>query len=128
MLMGFLYTIFVTLCFLIIFIVLLQKSKGSLGLVGSIGNSSVIFGGSGGHDLFQKITWFFVASFMLGSLGLSLLKNRSVNRSRYLDNSAATLVQSTPSPLAPTQDAPSSASSASDHTEQPPATAEPISE
>jgi preprotein translocase subunit SecG len=92
MLIGLLYTLFVLLCFFIVFVILLQKSKGSLGLVGSFGSANVLFGGSGGQDIFQKITWTAVALFMGGSLVLSILKNRSVRKSRYLEEAVAASV------------------------------------
>ena len=86
MLYGLLSTIFVILCFLLLMIILLQKSKGSLGILGGVGGSAqMLFGGSGGQDLFQKITWVFVALFLGGSLVLALLKNVDVNSSKYLD-------------------------------------------
>lgn len=106
MLMGLLYTLFITLSFLIIFIVLLQKSKGSLGLSGSLGgHAQAMFGGSGGQDIFQKMTWVFVGCFMGGSLVLAILKNRSVNLSRYLSGDVAHIViPQTMQPTAPTAD------------------------
>lgn len=111
MLIGLLYTVFVILCFFIIFIVLLQKSKGSLGIVGSIGSANIIFGGSGGQDIFQKMTWMCIALFMSGSLVLALLKNRSVNQSRYLEQAIASSVvpvqavqpQASPDPVEPSK-------------------------
>lgn len=99
---GFLYALFVLLCFFLIFIILLQKSKSSLGLSGTIGSSaSLVFGGSGGQDLFQKITWFCVTAFMAGSLVLAILKNRSVHTSKYLTalQEAAAAQEETAAPL-----------------------------
>ena len=101
MLIGLLNTLFVLLCFFIIFIVLLQKSKGSLGLIGSIGKANILFGASGGQDFFQKATWGAIALFMSGSLGLALLKNRSVSQSRYLQQAIA--ASSLNMPVAQTQ-------------------------
>lgn len=84
MLYGILSTLFVLLCFLMILIILLQKSKGSLGVIGSAGSGAqMLFGGSGGQDLFQKITWTFVFLFLGGSLLLALMKNKSVHESKY---------------------------------------------
>jgi preprotein translocase subunit SecG len=89
MLYGLLSTLFVLLCFLIILIILLQKSKGSLGVIGSAGSGAqLLFGGSGGQDLFQKITWGFVFLFLGGSLLLAILKNASVNQSKYANIAA----------------------------------------
>lgn len=45
---------------------------GSLG-----GGTQLLFGGSGGQDLFQKATWVMAALFMGGSLGLAMLKRPS---------------------------------------------------
>lgn len=87
MLYGLLITLFVILCFLIIAIILIQKSKGSLGIIGSAGSGAqMLFGGTGGQDLFQKITWSFVACFMGGSLILATMKNAMVHESRYLSS------------------------------------------
>ena len=85
MLYGLLTTLFVILCFLSVLIILLQKSKGSLGIIGSAGSSAqLLFGGTGGQDIFQKITWIFVALFLISSLVLGILKNRAVYESRYI--------------------------------------------
>lgn len=76
MLYGFLLTFYFINCLLLILIVLVQKSKSSMG-IGSIGGSNqMIFGGSGGQDVFQKITWTLGALFMAGSLILALMKSR----------------------------------------------------
>lgn len=77
MLYGLLVTLFVILCFLLIGIILLQKSKSSMGLGGLGGGTQMLFGGSGGQDLFQKATWVMVALFMIGSLTLTLMKSSS---------------------------------------------------
>lgn len=75
MLYGLLLTVYVIACFLLILIVLIQKGKSSLG-IGSIGGGNqMIFGGSGGQDVFQKITWALGAIFMVGSFILALLKS-----------------------------------------------------
>lgn len=76
MLYGLLLTLFIFLCFFIILIVLVQKSRSSMGMGGLGGGAQMLFGGSGGQDLFQKITWVCVALFMLGSLGLAVLKTK----------------------------------------------------
>ncbi len=97
MLYEMLVALFVFICFMLIFIILLQKSKSSMGL-GSLGGSSqMLFGGSGGQDLFQKITWFLVTIFMSGSLVLTLMKSSSSRMMQYGYKSAAT------QPLVPVQ-------------------------
>lgn len=51
------------------------------------GGAQMLFGGSGGQDIFQKTTWVLGAIFMFGSLGLSIMKTHEFSRSRYLTTS-----------------------------------------
>ena len=76
-------------CFILILLVLLQKGKGSMGLGNLGGGAQLLFGGSGGQDLFQKVTWVLGAIFMIGSLGLSLMKGSQYRSSRILDKAQA---------------------------------------
>ncbi len=76
MLFGLLVSAFVLLSFLIVLLILLQKGKGSLGLGSMGGGAQLLFGGSGGQDIFQKTTWVLVALFLGGSLGLSIYKTK----------------------------------------------------
>lgn len=109
MLYGFLITFFVILCFLMILLILIQKSKGSLGIIGSAGSGAqMLFGGTGGQDLFQKITWTFIALFIGGSLVLAIIKNASVYESRYL-GSFQSPVENVTLPLVPSESLPSTA-------------------
>ena len=85
MLFGFLVTLFVINCFILIFLVLIQKGKSSMGLGNLGGGTQLLFGGSGGQDLFQKITWVLGAIYMFGSLGLAIMKTNEYNKSRYLE-------------------------------------------
>ena len=80
MLFGLLCVLFVVLCSFTIVLILLQKGKGSLGLGAMGGGTQMLFGGSGGQDLFQKITWVLIAIFMASSLGLTLMKSKSSNK------------------------------------------------
>jgi len=48
-----------------------------LGALG--GGAQTLFGGSGGQDLFQKITWVLGGIFMAGSLGLSIMKAKGTS-------------------------------------------------
>ena len=75
MLYEFLVTIYSVICLLLILIILVQKGKGSMGLGGLGAGTQMLFGGSGGQDLFQKITWVLATFFMLGSLVLALMKS-----------------------------------------------------
>jgi preprotein translocase subunit SecG len=80
-------TLFVILCLMLIFIILLQKGKGGTGLFSNMGNANVkLFGGSGGQDIFQKATWVLGFLFLAGSLILALTRNSGgAQTSRVLD-------------------------------------------
>lgn len=97
MLYGLLVSGFVFLCFMLITIILLQKSKSSMGLGGLGGSTQMLFGGSGGQDLFQKVTWVLVALFMIGSLTLTIMKTSQTYNVRTSGNVA----QQMPEPSMP---------------------------
>jgi preprotein translocase subunit SecG len=84
MLYGLLITLYLIIGFLLVLIIFVQKGKGSLGLGNIGGGTQMLFGGSGGQDLFQKATWILGALFMAGSLILSVYKTSSLGGSRYL--------------------------------------------
>lgn len=86
MIFGLLTAFYILVALLLIPIILLQKGKGSIGLGGLGGGTQMLFGGSGGQELFQKVTWVLVALFMGGSLSLSLLKTRYMKESKYLSS------------------------------------------
>ncbi len=67
--------------FLALFI-LIQQGKGDMGMGSLSGSTQMLFGGSGGQTFFEKGTWILGAIFMLGALGLSVLKSREVRDSR----------------------------------------------
>ena len=77
-------------------LILVQKGKSSIGLGNLGGGAQLLFGGSGGQDLFQKITWFLCALFMGGSLMLAIMKTKQYQQSRYLK--APTTTQPIPIP------------------------------
>ncbi|HTM06028.1 MAG TPA: preprotein translocase subunit SecG [Patescibacteria group bacterium] len=85
MLYGLLLSFYILTCLLLILIILIQKSKSSVGFGLGTG-SQMLFGGSGGQDLFQKITWVLGISFMAMSLLLSLMKSE---QSRTLHRASA---------------------------------------
>ncbi len=64
--------------------VLIQKGKSSMGLGALGGGAQTIFGGSGGQDLFQKITWVLGAIFMTGSLFLTVLQARNTSYGSHM--------------------------------------------
>jgi preprotein translocase subunit SecG len=83
MIYGLLLSVFIFCAFLLVLLILIQQGKGSMGL-GSIGGSSqILFGGSGGQDIFQKITWTLGSIFMAGSLILALMKAASIEHSGH---------------------------------------------
>jgi len=68
---------------------MIQEGKNSMGLGGIGGGTQMLFGGSGGQDIFQKITWVLGAIFLFGSLTLALMKAKP-SSSVYLKNKATT--------------------------------------
>ncbi len=89
MLYGFLLTLYIINCLLLALLILLQQGKSSLGIGALGGGSQILFGGSGGQELFQKMTWIMGAILLIGSLSLSIMKSSGVHSSRYVNNSRA---------------------------------------
>jgi preprotein translocase subunit SecG len=86
----FLLVLFVILSILLAVVILIQPGKGDMGL-GSIGSGTqVLFGGSGGRSFFEKITWIMTALFILGALGLALVKSKGKQSSSLTDFTAKT--------------------------------------
>lgn len=83
MLYGLLLSLFIFVCFILILLILIQQGKGNMGLGSMGGGTQMLFGGSGGQDLFQKVTWVLGALFMAGSLSLALMKSTSAGNIRY---------------------------------------------
>lgn len=108
----FLIVCYLSLCFMLMGIILIQKSKGSLG-IGNIGGSmQMLFGGSGGQSLLQKVTWGMGSTFMLLSLVLALMKSSNQqNSSRYIQRQRAPIEQSATQQSAPTPAVPAAPSS-----------------
>jgi len=63
-----------------VIVILFQKGKSSMGFGNLGGSTQLLFGGSGGQDLFQKMTWVMATLFMGGSLGLAMLKRPSESK------------------------------------------------
>jgi preprotein translocase subunit SecG len=80
MLYGLFLSFYFIICILLILTVLIQKSKGSMGLGSIGGGAQTLFGGSGGQDVFQKITWILGGLFMAGSLLLALMKSHQAHQ------------------------------------------------
>ncbi|MCK4650778.1 preprotein translocase subunit SecG [Candidatus Babeliales bacterium] len=79
---AFLMTFFVILCLFLALAILIQQGKGDMGLGGLGGGGQMLFGGSGGQELFEKITWIMGALFILGALCLTILKTKQIQESR----------------------------------------------
>lgn len=96
MLFGFLLTLYTLNCLILVLVILVQQGKGGLG-IGSIGGSSqMLFGGSGGQDLFQKATWVLGTVYMLGSLLLSIMRTQELRTSSYIKEFPLEMHQSAP--------------------------------
>ena len=87
MLFGLLIGIYAFVCFILVLLILVQRGKGSMGIGNLGGGAQMLFGGSGGQDLFQKITWGLGVAFLAGSLCLSILKTHNYQTSRFLPSS-----------------------------------------
>ncbi len=81
---GLSVTFYVVICLFLMLIVLVQKSKGSMGLGSMGGGSQMLFGGSGGQDIFQKTTWVLGTIFMVLSFLLALMKSHQSQTFRYV--------------------------------------------
>lgn len=84
MLFGLCAGLFVLCAIFIVLLVLIQKGKGGLGLGNLGGSNQMLFGGSGGQDIFQKATWILGAILIFGSLGLSIWKAKQTGSSTSL--------------------------------------------
>ena len=84
-------TLFVFLCFLLAVSIFIQQGKGDMGLGSLGGGSQMLFGGSGGQEFFEKITWTMGILFMIGALGISILKVTKKSESSYLKGYTAPL-------------------------------------
>ena len=105
MLYGFLLTLYLINCLFLVLIILMQKGKSSLGLGGLGGGAQMIFGGSGGQDLFQKITWILGTIFICGSMLLSLMKSSEYKKFRYLAPEKSINMPMIPQPTSEPEDA-----------------------
>ena len=101
MLYGLFLSIYLFICFFLILIILIQKGKSSIGLGGLGGGTQALFGGGGGQDIFQKVTWILVAFFLFGSLTLSLMKTAQRGTFKYATKQSTApkpITDPTPSP------------------------------
>jgi preprotein translocase subunit SecG len=81
-------------CFFLIFIVLIQSSKGAeMGAAFGGGSSQTLFGSRGAGTIFTKLTTISAIVFMLTSLSLAIL---SINRGSIMMNTPTTEIPATP--------------------------------
>lgn len=77
MILMLLATVFYCLiCLLLVLLVLIQRGKGSMGLGNMGGTNQMLFGSSGGQDIFQTTTWIFCGILLVGSFFLSTIKSK----------------------------------------------------
>ena len=58
--------------------------------LGSMGGSTqMLFGGSGGQDFFERVTWVLGGLFIFGSLGLAILKSKEIRSSKFIGSKVA---------------------------------------
>lgn len=107
MLFGIVIFLFAFVGFLLALLILIQKGSSSMG-IGSMGGKNVmLFGSSGGQDMFQKATWVLGALFMAGSLALSVIKTNQERGARYLGHYKNILpTQTQRAPAQPAQQSP----------------------
>ena len=103
MLYQILISFYVFISLLLVAIILIQKGKGSMGLGNIGGSSQLLFGGSGGQDIFQKITWSLGALFIGLSILLFFMRSSQSTNFRYLpDHVMPTQPSTTEQPATPT--------------------------
>ena len=84
MLYELLLTLFVFTSALLILLVLIQQGKSSMGMGNLGGSAQMLFGGSGGQDVFQKTTWVLGALFMVLSFVLTIMHANTEETSRFV--------------------------------------------
>lgn len=99
MLFGLLLFVYIFICFFLVLIILIQKGKSSMGLGNLGGSTQMLFGGSGGQDIFQKITWVLTAIFLGGSLILAIMKTSQHNTFKYIKQQTAPMPKPLPTPM-----------------------------
>lgn len=109
MLFSLLMTFYAINCTLLVLIIMIQQGKGGLGLGALGGASQMMFGGSGGADLFQKITWTLGAIFMFGSLALALMRSQTYRTGSLVRQRAPIQQPLAPQPQQAPAEAPSDA-------------------
>ncbi len=74
-----------------------------MGLGGLGGGAQMLFGGSGGQDIFQKLTWILGTIFMASSLILALMKSNEMRSFQYVKSATNSQVPVSDMPFASTE-------------------------
>lgn len=88
-----------TTCVLLVIVVLLQSGKGAEISASFGGSSQTVFGSSGGANFFTRLTLTLAGIFMLTSLTLTWMGNKS--KKSVFDGLTTPISVSTPAPVAP---------------------------
>ncbi len=86
-----------------VLLILIQQGKGSMGLGAMGGGGQMLFGGSGGQDVFQKSTWVMGSIFIAGSLTLAMMKSSQTGIGLHYVRKAPVTQQQPSSQGAPAQ-------------------------
>jgi preprotein translocase subunit SecG len=97
----FLYVLYSLVCIFLILVVLLQAGRGGMGSAFG-GSSQTVFGGSGAGNFLTKLTTASALIFMVTSMSLAWIANRS-GTSDIFESKAAT-VKPAPAEAPPTAD------------------------
>ncbi|MGE3260537.1 MAG: preprotein translocase subunit SecG [Bacteriovoracia bacterium] len=94
----------IVIALVLVVVVLLQQGKGGgLGAGFGGGGANTLFGSSGGSNFFTKLTMCLAAAFMLTSLGLTVIRSKSLRTSIFDQGAASTgAPQVAPGSAAPT--------------------------
>jgi protein translocase SecG subunit len=73
---------FVIICSLMIALIMIQQSRGEIGFGAAPSKGTqLVFGGSGGQEFFEKVTWVLGATFLLSCLAMSYFQSKEQSRS-----------------------------------------------
>lgn len=62
--------------------ILIQQSKGEIGFGGAPSRGTqVVFGGSGGQDFFERVTWILGVVFLASCLAMNYFQSKEQSRS-----------------------------------------------
>lgn len=73
---------FVILCLLMAASILIQQSKGEIGFGATPSRGTqIMFGGSGGQEFFEKVTWTLGTIFLASCLAMNYFQSKEQSRS-----------------------------------------------